>query len=167
MNQIAQLWGSVTNLQVHGKVEAAVGASPSPAPSQTIQPPWHRMELPKKTRPPRRRNARKGRPIDAGKSIESCGVKRQRAQGRKYSHLALLRYVLKELERERDPNRAHRDEQSHNIHGCLACRECSKKKDGRCAQTGDMGNVYMRENAAGGRHSSRFSDICHRHIGRR
>jgi multimeric flavodoxin WrbA len=29
------------------------------------------------------------------------------------------------------------------IHGCLACRECSKRKDRRCGQTGDMGNTYI------------------------
>ena len=29
------------------------------------------------------------------------------------------------------------------IHGCLACRECSKKKDRRCAQKNDMGNAYI------------------------
>jgi multimeric flavodoxin WrbA len=29
------------------------------------------------------------------------------------------------------------------IHGCLACRECSKNKDRRCAQKGDMGNALI------------------------
>jgi multimeric flavodoxin WrbA len=29
------------------------------------------------------------------------------------------------------------------IHGCLACRECSARKDGRCAQKNDVGNEYI------------------------
>lgn len=29
------------------------------------------------------------------------------------------------------------------IHGCLACRKCSVRKDGRCSQTHDMGNSYI------------------------
>lgn len=29
------------------------------------------------------------------------------------------------------------------IHGCLACRKCSTRKDRRCNQEGDMGNVYI------------------------
>ncbi len=29
------------------------------------------------------------------------------------------------------------------IHGCLACRKCSTRKDRRCSQTDDMGNVYI------------------------
>lgn len=29
------------------------------------------------------------------------------------------------------------------IHGCLACRECSARKDGRCAQNNDVGNEYI------------------------
>ena len=34
------------------------------------------------------------------------------------------------------------------IHGCLACRTCSTRKDRRCSQTGDMGNVYIDKMAA-------------------
>jgi multimeric flavodoxin WrbA len=34
------------------------------------------------------------------------------------------------------------------IHGCLACRKCSVRKDRRCSQTGDMGNVYIDKMAA-------------------
>ena len=34
------------------------------------------------------------------------------------------------------------------IHGCLACRKCSTRKDGRCSQTGDMGNVCIDKMAA-------------------
>jgi multimeric flavodoxin WrbA len=30
-----------------------------------------------------------------------------------------------------------------HIHGCLACRECSARKDGRCAQKNDVGNEYI------------------------
>ncbi len=54
----------------------------------------------------------------------------------------LLRYVLKELEKEGIETELI-EMSGANIHGCLACRECSMKKDGRCAQTGDMGNVYI------------------------
>ena len=35
-----------------------------------------------------------------------------------------------------------------NIHGCLACRKCSTKKDRRCSQANDMGNVYIEKMAA-------------------
>jgi multimeric flavodoxin WrbA len=35
-----------------------------------------------------------------------------------------------------------------NIHGCLACRKCSTRKDRRCSQTGDMGNVLIDKMAA-------------------
>ena len=34
------------------------------------------------------------------------------------------------------------------IHGCLACRECSSRKDGRCAQSNDVGNAYIEKMAA-------------------
>ena len=34
------------------------------------------------------------------------------------------------------------------IHGCLACRKCSTRKDRRCSQTGDMGNVCIDKMAA-------------------
>jgi multimeric flavodoxin WrbA len=54
----------------------------------------------------------------------------------------LLRYVMKELEKE-GIQTEFIEMSGTNIHGCLSCRECSKKKDGRCAQTGDMGNVYI------------------------
>ena len=29
------------------------------------------------------------------------------------------------------------------IHGCLACRQCSVRKDRHCSQTGDMGNQFI------------------------
>jgi multimeric flavodoxin WrbA len=54
----------------------------------------------------------------------------------------LLKTVLTEL--EKDGIETELVEMSGaKIHGCLSCRECSKKKDGRCAQTNDMGNVYI------------------------
>ena len=34
------------------------------------------------------------------------------------------------------------------IHGCLACRKCSTRKDRRCSQTDDMGNVCIDRMAA-------------------
>jgi multimeric flavodoxin WrbA len=54
----------------------------------------------------------------------------------------LLRYVLGELEKEGIKTELV-ELSGAKIHGCLACRQCSKKKDGRCAQTDDMGNVYI------------------------
>jgi multimeric flavodoxin WrbA len=54
----------------------------------------------------------------------------------------LLRYVLKELEAEGIETELI-EMSGTKIHGCLACRECSKKKNRRCSQTGDMGNVYI------------------------
>jgi multimeric flavodoxin WrbA len=35
-----------------------------------------------------------------------------------------------------------------SIHGCLACRKCSTRKDRRCSQTDDMGNVCIDKMAA-------------------
>jgi len=54
----------------------------------------------------------------------------------------LLRYVLKELEKEGIETELI-EMSGAKIHGCLACRECSKKKDRRCAQKNDMGNAYI------------------------
>ncbi|MGA3372142.1 MAG: flavodoxin family protein [Terracidiphilus sp.] len=54
----------------------------------------------------------------------------------------LLGYVLKELEAEGIETELI-EMSGATIHGCLACRECSKRKDRRCGQTGDMGNVYI------------------------
>ncbi|MGA2770225.1 MAG: flavodoxin family protein [Bryobacteraceae bacterium] len=34
------------------------------------------------------------------------------------------------------------------IHGCLACRKCSARKDRRCSQTDDMGNACIDKMAA-------------------
>jgi len=54
----------------------------------------------------------------------------------------LLRYVLAELEKEGIQSELV-EMSGATIHGCLACRACSARKDGRCSQTNDMGNVYL------------------------
>jgi multimeric flavodoxin WrbA len=54
----------------------------------------------------------------------------------------LLRYVLRELENEGIETELI-EMSGARIHGCLACRECSKKKNHRCAQKKDMGNAYI------------------------
>jgi multimeric flavodoxin WrbA len=54
----------------------------------------------------------------------------------------LLKTVLRELEKEGIETELV-EMSGAKIHGCLACRECSKNKDGRCGQRGDMGNVYI------------------------
>ncbi len=54
----------------------------------------------------------------------------------------LLQYVLKELESEGIHTELV-ELSGANIHGCLACRQCSSRKDGRCSQTGDMGNALI------------------------
>jgi len=54
----------------------------------------------------------------------------------------LLRHVLKELEAEGIETELV-EMSGAPIHGCLSCRECSRRKDRRCGQTGDMGNVYI------------------------
>ena len=54
----------------------------------------------------------------------------------------LLGYVLKELEKEGIETELI-EMSGVTIHGCLACRKCSVKKDRRCSQTGDMGNAYI------------------------
>ena len=54
----------------------------------------------------------------------------------------LLRYVLKELEQKGIETELI-ELGGAKIHGCLACRKCSARKDRRCSQTGDMGNVYI------------------------
>ncbi len=50
----------------------------------------------------------------------------------------LLRYVLSELEKEGIETELVQLA-GKKIHGCLACRKCSARKDGRCAQD-DFGN---------------------------
>jgi multimeric flavodoxin WrbA len=54
----------------------------------------------------------------------------------------LLKHVLKELEDEGIETELV-EMAGTNIHGCLACRECSKRKDRRCGQKKDMGNAYI------------------------
>jgi multimeric flavodoxin WrbA len=54
----------------------------------------------------------------------------------------LLRYVLAELEKEGIATELV-EMSGAKIHGCLSCRKCSVRKDRRCSQTGDMGNVYI------------------------
>jgi multimeric flavodoxin WrbA len=54
----------------------------------------------------------------------------------------LLGYVLKELENEGIETELI-ELSGAKIHGCMACRKCSAKKDRRCAQTGDMGNALI------------------------
>ena len=54
----------------------------------------------------------------------------------------LLGYVLKELEQEGIETELI-ELSGAKIHGCLACRECSKNKNRRCAQKSDMGNALI------------------------
>lgn len=58
----------------------------------------------------------------------------------------LLKAVLKELEDEGIETELV-EMSGAKIHGCVACRECSKNKDGRCGQKNDMGNVYIEKMA--------------------
>jgi multimeric flavodoxin WrbA len=51
----------------------------------------------------------------------------------------LLRHVLGELEMEGIETELIQLS-GKKIHGCLACRECSKRKDRRCGQKDDFGN---------------------------
>jgi multimeric flavodoxin WrbA len=54
----------------------------------------------------------------------------------------LLRHVMCELEKEGIETELIQLS-GKKIHGCLACRTCSSRKDGRCAQKDDMGNEYI------------------------
>ena len=54
----------------------------------------------------------------------------------------LLRYVLGELEAEGIETELVQLSGA-KIHGCLACRTCSKLKDGRCSQANDDGNAFI------------------------
>lgn len=58
----------------------------------------------------------------------------------------LLRYVLGELEKEGVKTELV-ELSGAKIHGCLACRKCSAKKNRRCSQADDMGNVYIEKMA--------------------
>jgi multimeric flavodoxin WrbA len=54
----------------------------------------------------------------------------------------LLRYVLGELEKEGIETELVQLS-GQKIHGCLACRTCATRKDGRCGQQDDMGNQFI------------------------
>ncbi len=54
----------------------------------------------------------------------------------------LLRCVLGELEKEGIETELL-EMSGAVIHGCLACRKCSTRKDRRCSQKDDMGNVFI------------------------
>jgi multimeric flavodoxin WrbA len=58
----------------------------------------------------------------------------------------LLRYVLQELEKEGIATELIQMSGT-TIHSCLACRKCSTRKDGRCSQADDTGNVYIEKMA--------------------
>jgi multimeric flavodoxin WrbA len=59
----------------------------------------------------------------------------------------LIRHVFQELEKEGIETELVQLSGT-KIHGCLACRECSKRKDGRCAQKDDFGNECIEKMAA-------------------
>lgn len=54
----------------------------------------------------------------------------------------LLRHVMQELETEGIETELI-ELSGAKIHGCLACRKCSARKDRRCSQAGDMGNTLI------------------------
>jgi multimeric flavodoxin WrbA len=54
----------------------------------------------------------------------------------------LLGHVLRELEKEGIETELV-ELSGATIHGCLACWKCSTRKDGRCSQAGDVGNVLI------------------------
>ncbi len=54
----------------------------------------------------------------------------------------LLRYVMKELEKEGIETELI-ELSGQKIHGCLSCRKCSVKKNHRCSQTDDIGNACI------------------------
>jgi multimeric flavodoxin WrbA len=59
----------------------------------------------------------------------------------------LLRHVLGQLENEGIETETVQLAGA-KIHGCIACRTCFGRKDGRCAQQDDMGNEYIAKMAA-------------------
>lgn len=59
----------------------------------------------------------------------------------------LLGYVMGELEAEGIETELV-EMSGATIHGCLACRKCSTRKNRRCSQEHDMGNVYIDKMAA-------------------
>lgn len=54
----------------------------------------------------------------------------------------LLRYVLNELEAEGIETELI-ELSGKTIHGCLGCRTCGTRQDGRCAQANDDGNALI------------------------
>jgi len=58
----------------------------------------------------------------------------------------LLRYVLKELETEGIATELV-ELSGTQLHGCLSCRKCASRRDGMCAQAGDLGNALIRKMA--------------------
>lgn len=54
----------------------------------------------------------------------------------------LMGYVLRELQSEGIATELI-ELSGAKIHGCLACRQCSIRKDRRCGQAGDMGNLLI------------------------
>lgn len=54
----------------------------------------------------------------------------------------LLRYTLAELEKEGIETELV-ELAGKTIHGCLSCRECSSRKDRRCSQKNDIGNMCI------------------------
>jgi multimeric flavodoxin WrbA len=59
----------------------------------------------------------------------------------------LLRHVLKELEEEGIETELI-ELSGLKIHGCRACYQCSKNKNGRCSQSNDAGNELIEKMAA-------------------
>lgn len=59
----------------------------------------------------------------------------------------LIRHVFSELEKEGIETELIQLS-GKKIHGCLACRSCFARKDGRCAQKNDMGNECIEKMAA-------------------
>ena len=55
---------------------------------------------------------------------------------------ALLGYVLRELEAEGIETELV-PLAGKKIHGCIACRKCATRKDGRCGQANDDGNMLI------------------------
>ncbi len=54
----------------------------------------------------------------------------------------LLRFVMRELEAEGIETELVQLA-GRKIHGCIACRACSTRKDGRCGQADDEGNALI------------------------
>ena len=76
-----------------------------------------------------------------GMAAKSLKVVALNGSARKGGNTAiLLGYVLRELENEGIETELI-EMSGATIHGCLACRECSARKDRRCSQSNDLGRV--------------------------